>query len=229
MPGAEDQNQPGADEQEEKKKNNKDESTGNPDDESSNQDDGELDYADAEKVKAEIKKLRAENAKSRVKNKELAQKANLLETTFGNLKKSLGLEGEDASPEEKIKALQKHNEALQTEIAISGIERENGIPSEHSKYFRFLLSEKMSALEEGAEIDEADLQEIVAEVKGLATKKGKSSTGVNSPNHRPDEGAGALTVEKFASMNMGERSQLYAKNRAEYDRLFKAASEKRLL
>lgn len=229
MPGAEDQIQPGAEDDKNKDLNQNPNPGGEGDDDGKG-DDG-LDLANADAVKAEIKKLRDEAAKARIKNKELAQKANAGDALLQRLKKSLGADGDDVSPEEKLASIQQQNEALQTEIAFSQIAREHDIPKEHDKYFRFLMAERMTSLEENAELDEKDIGEIVAEVKTLAKSKGKNSTGLNSDDQgkKPAGNNEGLTVEKFVAMNVGERSSLYVKNPAEYNRLFTAAAEKRLI
>jgi hypothetical protein len=194
-------------------------------------DDDGLDYADAEKVKAEIKKLRTENAKARLKRKELAKAKADSDARIAKFKKLAG--GDDADDEktleEKLKVREKKNQELEAELHMRELEGELQIPKENSKYFRYLLQEAAEELAEGEELDEDQLQEIVKQVKAV-NGKGKNSTGLNSDGAPPPGGDGAaLTVEKFAEMNLGERSALYTKNQKEYERLMAAAREKKLL
>lgn len=235
MPGADDhKEQPGADDIEDKKKlnQNDDDDAGGADDIDNgkgdeNEDEG-FDYSDADKTKAEIQKLRKENAKHRIKNKETNARLSALETKFGGVKKALGVE-EEESPEEKAEKLQSQNERLQLEVHIAQLARDFEIPKEHDKYFRFLLASKMEQLEEGEELSDEDLEEVVKDVRTVSAKKGSGSSGVNASGKKADEGAGDITVEKFAKMNLGERSEIYTKNPGQYNSLFQAAKEKGLL
>ena len=234
MPGAKDQKKPkpGAEEEEEivTPDPNADDASGDEGEEGKGDEAGDdgIDFADAEKAKAEILKLRKENAKHRIKNKETNARLSALETRFGGVKKALGVE-EEESPEEKAGKLQAQNEHLQMEVHIAQIAREYEIPKEHDKYFRFLLASKMEQLEDGDELADEDLEEVVNDVKMLANKKGGGSSGVNAKGKKPDEGVGDITVEQFANMNTGERSQLYTKNPGQYNTLFQAAKGKGLL
>lgn len=194
-----------------------------------------FDYSDPEKAKAEIKRLRDENAKARIKNKETSQRLTTLEQTFGGLKKALGVSDDKELTPEELKAererLMAERDALLVDQQLREMESEHSIPKEHSKYFRFLLNEKLESLEEGEELPQEDLEDIVKQVKSLGgTKKSGNSTGLNSGGApSPKEGTGDLTVEDFAEMTLGERTALYTKNPQEYNRLFAAANAKGLL
>jgi len=190
----------------------------------------DFDYSNTEAVKAEIKKLRKESADRRLKNKELTQKLTGFETTLGAIKSKLGLEDDELTLEEKAERIQAENEQLQQQLFIGEIEQELGISKEQRKFFRFLLNEKLEALEEGDELGEEELLQIVAELKETTgAKEVKSSTGVTPKGKTPDNGNNGLTVEQFAKMNVAEKSKLYQDDPAEYNRLFSEAREKRLL
>lgn len=237
MPGAQDdKNQPGAGDDPSKTGGNNEDpnkgkgGAGGDDDPEAGQDD--LDYGDAEKVKAEIAKLRKENAKHRHAKKEAYQAKTDAETKLAAAKKLLGVEGDDESLEDKIKARDQRIAELEMETHLRNIESDLEIPKEHGEYFRFLLSKEFEKLKEGEELADEVLEGIVEKVKTLGGGKGKQqqSTGLDSggkPN--ADEGKGTLSVEQFVKMSVGEKSQLYVKNPQEYNRLFSAAREKKLL
>jgi hypothetical protein len=193
----------------------------------------EIDDRDPEKLKAEIKRLRAENAKARIKNKETLQSRSALEAQINSLKKSLGVgEGDDESPEDKIAAREARIAQLEMENHLRDIETEFEIPTEHRDYFRFLLGQETAQLEEGEELEEEKFLSIVQKVKALpgGSKKKGGSTGLNTDDAPGAAGGkGALTVEQFAAMSLGERTAVYNKNPAEYNRLFAAARDKKLI
>lgn len=227
MPGAEDMknDQTGADDKTKDQNQGEDNQSG-ADDQSG--DDG-ADFSDPVKAKAEIEKLRKEAAKHRTKAKDLEGKMQDLNGKFDKLKKAFGGEDEEVDPEKMIQQLQAEKEALAIEVSISQVARAHAIPAEQDKYFRFLLAEKMEGLEEGEEITDEDVALIAAEVMKVSSKAAKNSTGVNSAGKHSGESSGETTVEAFAKMNVGEKSALYAKNPAEYNRLFSLAKEKRLI
>lgn len=186
------------------------------------------DFADPEKAKAEIKKLRGEAAKYRTKSKGLEGQMTALNEKFSKIQKAFGVEDE-VDPETKVTELQAKNEALAIELSISQLSRAHNITADQDKYFRFLLSEKMGSLEENEEMTDEHVAEIALEVQKFSGKA-PTSTGLNG-NKKPsaDSGKGALTVQAFVKMNTGEKSELYAKNPAEYTRLFSEAKEQKLL
>jgi hypothetical protein len=191
----------------------------------------EFDYSDPEKVQKELKKLRKENASRRVSSKEANEKLAKMEETQKKLKVALGLEEED-DPAEQVESLRSQNEALQMEIQLNSIASELEIPAKGQKYFKFLIHDRLSELEEGEELSDEDLAEIAKEVKGMGGNA-PSSTGVNSGGQggggkAPSKGD-EMTVEQFGQMSLTEKSALYQKNPKEYERLFSAAKEKGLV
>lgn len=212
------------------KKKADEDGTGSQDDGNEGEDDSI--FSDPKKAAELVKSLRTENAKHRTKNKELGSKLAAMEGTLGKLKKAFGGEEDDESdPAEKVAELSSANERLTMELHLRDIARESGVPAEREKYFRFLLAEKLEALEEGEELGEEDIAEAVkAATDGFAPKK--SSTGVkpgtgDAPN--PDSKPGDVTVEQFVKMNSGEKSQLYTKNPDLYQKLFAEAVAKKIL
>ena len=187
-------------------------------------------FSDAKKAEAEIKKLRAENAKSRLKNKDLDGQMASMKATFDKLQAAFGGEKDETPPEEKVKQLQSQSEAMAVEGSITQLAWEQGIPFEQGDYFKFLLLKQFESLEEGEELSEEALSEVIAKVKGTQGGSGTNSTGLNSnAAPAPKAGAGDITVQKFVAMNLGEKSALYAKDQATYTRLFAEAQEKKLL
>lgn len=242
MPGAKPNGQPGAGKKEGQEDPNLDEQdpTNNEDDENPGDDDDDDDGGNEgddevegldDKAKAIIKNLRKENAKSRLRNREMAQKLSGFEGTLGALKKALGVEGDDESPEEKVKTLSDKTAALEMELQLTNLSRELEIPRDQEKYFRFLLNERLAELDEGEELTEEELEEVAQQAKSVSSKKaGNNSTGLNGKGGgQPPAKGGELSVEDFARMNPGEKSALYVKNPGLYNKLFAAANEKGLL
>lgn len=186
-----------------------------------------------DKTKAYLKKLRGENAKHRTKNKELTSKLTGFEGTLAKLKAAFGGEDEQTDPAELAQSLQARNEALEVELGIAQLTMEHGIPTEGQKYFRFLIEQQADELAEGEEISDEQITKIVAEVS-KTIGKGKGSTNANSTGlnggKRPDpDAAGAVTVEQFSKMTIAEKNELFLKDQQQYQKLFNAAVEKRLI
>jgi flavodoxin len=179
-----------------------------------------------ENLKGYIQKLRNEAATNRKTNKALeAEKTSLAERVSNlesGLKKALGIEDEEASPEEVAKVLKDQTETQGLEIAILESAIEHGIPKEHVKYFRFLLGERLGAMEDGEELTDEMMGEIVTQVKSVAGPK-MTSTGVGdgqgAGKKPPAGGGGEITVEQFKKMSTTEKTQLYIKDQPLYERL----------
>ncbi len=190
------------------------------------------DFSDPAKALAEIKKLRAENAKHRTKNKSLEDEFGKVKGTMSKLKSALGVEGdEEDEPEKQIATLKQQNEALQIQNAMSELCREHEVPRKGEKYFNFLIAQEFESLEEGAEIPEERILEIVKETKQMFSSGNGSGTGTGVGTGKkppPGENADAISAAQFAKMNPGEKSVLYTKNPALYSKLFNEAKEKRL-
>lgn len=179
-------------------------------------------------TKAHIEKLRREAAGYRVKAKEATDK---LQT----VKKSLGIEGDLESPEEKVKNLSQEKLTLSFENAVLASALENGVPKEGLDYFSFLVQREASGLKENEEVSAERLSALALEAKTKAIKTPASSTVTPTPG----SGGGAtppapangdqLTVEKFAVMTMTEKSKLYETNPTVYEQMFKTALEKKLI
>lgn len=232
MPGAneETKNEPGAqDDQDQNQGDQGSNKGGGKDQQTQDKDTG---FKTLEEANSYIKNLRTENANHRTKNKELTSKFSAMEGTLSKLKQALGGEdGEEIDPAEALGAYQAENEALKTDKALTDLALENDIPPKQTKYFKYLVAERLSELEEGEELDEEALAEIMQEVRGLdAKKKGKTGTGLND-DHRPsdDGNGGDPTAEDFGNMDMNARNSLYVKNPPLYTKLFNEAKAKGLL
>lgn len=176
------------------------------------------DFADPKKAMEEIKKLRKEAADRRTKAKEAETKFNALNAKLEKLSKLFGDEDE-VDPETKLKTLQEEKEALEIEASIAHLSRVYQVPVEQDDYFRFLLSQRLGALKEGEELGEDELMEVIEKVKAVAAP-GKPSGGTGLGGQKPQPGAGeAVTVDQFKKMSTLEKSALYQKNPALYDKL----------
>jgi type I site-specific restriction-modification system R (restriction) subunit len=184
-------------------------------------------------LKPYVQKLRKEAGKYRTKAKNLEGEIAGNRETLTKYQKAMAIiggqdEGEKVDPEAQIQSLQDSYQGLEMEHAILQSAYSNGIPQEQVKYYRFLLSEKLQAMEDGEELSEDDMAEITAEVKKAGGVKAQGSTGVSANGNAPapQSGKGSVTVEQFKRMSTTEKSSLYAKDSAMYQRL---ADEARLV
>jgi hypothetical protein len=183
-----------------------------------------------EATKKYIAKLRKENASHRTKSKDLASKLKLSDEQKRAILKAAGIESEDEKPEEKISKLTQETQTQSFRLAILESAMQHGVPRDQVDFYEFLVSKATSQLEEGEELSEEALAEIVTQVKASGktpanTKPGKE--GDKTPP--PGSDANRVTLEKFISMSMMEKSALYTKNEALYTELMTQAKAKRKL
>ena len=171
--------------------------------------------------KAYIESLRKENAKYRTKSKELETQYTSINERFSKVEKGLkglfgeGEEGDDMPPEQKLEVMQAQNENLVLNNALTEAALEYGVGKQDYSYFKFLVQERLQALEEGEELTEEDLDVIAKQSKrGLAA----SSTSVED-GEIPPESTGGITLDSFKEMGINERSVLFSKNEALYKQL----------
>jgi len=179
------------------------------------------------KVQKMIKDLRAENAKHRTDGKKVSDRLTNLESI---LKKVAGGDTEEETPEEKLASLSGRAESAEVRSTMLEIAIENGISKDSFEYFEFLMTKKLSALEEGAELSEEDLEEVLKKVK-VGAKKGPAQTSPDDDKEK-DKNPGSnneMTVEQFAKLGMMTKSKLYNEKPETYNSLLKQAKEKRLL
>jgi len=175
------------------------------------------------KTKAYIQKLRKEAAGGRTEHNKL--KAQVEQLTAG-LKKLVGGE-DDTPPEKKMEMLEAQQASSQFENAILNTAIEHGIPKEGMKYFKFLMGSAFEELQEGEELSEEKILEVVKEAKGRGAAPAPSTSP--SGTTPPPSGKGSVTLEQFARMSLTEKSDLYNKNAELYQALFNEAKEKRML
>lgn len=189
-------------------------------------DDSKLDEA----TKNYIAKLRKENGNHRTKSKDLASKLTESEARRKAILKAAGIEDESEKPEEKVKALtaETQNQAFRNAVLESAIE--HGIPKDGLKYYQFLIAEATGELKEGEELDDDKLAEIVAEAKKGRTAKSANSTVDGGKGATTKPGAsGEITLEKFCSMSITEKSKLYMEKPDLYSTLVAQAKAKKKL
>lgn len=184
-------------------------------------DDSKLD----EKTKSYVEKLRKENAKHRVKGKDLASKLKLSETQRKAILKAAGIEDDSDTPEEKVKSLTAESQTLSFRNAVLELAVEQGIPKEQLKFFQFLVAEAVGELEEGDELSEETLADIVKQAQGGTGKAAKSSVGGGGKSPKPGE-TSEIDLAKFLAMGINERSLLYGKNPEAYLKLTEEAKAK---
>lgn len=181
-----------------------------------------------EKTKGYIAKLRKENKErrqeSQTQRQQLQQLTSQFEAVKGKLKGVFG-EGEEGeeewTPEQKIEMLSYAVEEREAELEFMRGALSLGIydPADQ-KYLSFLLNQHMEDKEDGYEIDEDTLREIVADVqsrsKSARAGSGNSSFNSTKPGNSRKEGSGEITLEAFKKMGMTEKSDLYVKNQPLY-------------
>jgi hypothetical protein len=186
-----------------------------------------------EKTKKYLAKLRKENATHRTKAKDLKSKFEDSEAKRKAILKAAGIDDDTAPPEERLKASEKEKQNLAFRNAILESAVSNGIPNDRLKYYQFLISEAVSELEEGEELSEGKLAEIVSEAKKGGSKGAANSTvgagGTGNGNPNPSGGEDKITLEKFCSMSILQKSALYEKNRDLYAALVAEAKAKKKL
>lgn len=185
-----------------------------------------------EQTKAYIEKLRKENATHRTKNKELASKFKVSEEQKKAVLKAIGIESDDEKPEEKVKALTSETQNLAFRNAILESAVQHGIPADKVKYYQFLVTEAASELEDGAELSDEQLEEIVKDVKASSGTKGNTSVGKGGKNGKeppPPGPSGDISLDQFCRMTMLQKSELYTKNPDLYKTLLAEAKAKKRL
>lgn len=193
-------------------------------------DDAEPDFASLDpRTQNYIKKLRRENADAR-------KDFNALKGQFDGFQEKLksfaGGNGDDEqlTPEQQVDFLQGHVESIAVQNAILTQALHHGIGVDGLEYFQFKVTKACEELEEGEELSDEALAEIVADVRG---KTGASKSGATSPaghaggNPPPKPADDGITVEKFAA-SLTLQSQIYNKDPERYARLRDEAKAKGL-
>lgn len=172
-----------------------------------------------------IKKLRKENGDRRTE-------ANNLKTKEDKVKAALKLlsgEDDEEEPEVKLGKISEQLQSTQMRSAMLELAYEHGVPADQRDYFEFLMGKKLETLEEGEELDEDGLQEVLGKVK----KKGTANTSTKGDGKGdPGKGPGAsdgTTLDQFIAMGMAAKSKLYAEKPEVYASLMAEAKKKKLL
>jgi len=182
-------------------------------------------------TKAYVAKLRGENKQRRLEADSLKEKTTKLETEFneitGKLKSVLGGgddEDEEYTPAQKVELLTHEIEARDAHIAFMESSLALGITDpKDRKYFQFLLDDHMSEQEDGYELPDDVLDELVGQVRQRSQLKGPFAGGTTSFSNGKTpptrEGSGEISVAQFMAMKTTERGALYGKNPELYNRL----------
>lgn len=186
-----------------------------------------------EKTKAYLAKLRKENAGHRTKAKDLASQLKTSEDQKKAILKAAGIEDDSETPEEKLKVLSVESQQLAFRSAILESAVQHGIGKDDLEFFEFLVAKSVESLEEGEELTEEQMTEIVTKVKKGSKTPANSSVGnggggkgAPNPNPNPTE----VTLEKFIRMSITEKSKLYETNVELYTSLMtQARAQKKLV
>ncbi|MCK5880844.1 MAG: hypothetical protein KAG18_03150 [Sinobacterium sp.] len=165
----------------------------------------------------QIKDLRQENGDRRTKSTALEDRLGKIE---GGLKSMFGGgEGEELTPEQQLEAVVSENEALKYDMAMNDVCREHEISPDKKEYFDFLLNKACDTLEEGQELPEEALLEIVQQAKSSGAKA-NSSVEEDNGGKKPEGSKGEKTLEEFNKMSIVEKTKLYQESPAVYKSLF---------
>lgn len=190
---------------------------------------GGMSMEDAQKA---IKALREENAKHRTTNKELMDR-------FGKLESGLkGLFGDNdpGDPnkpiEDKITALEAKiqeeaaiREAREAEAALTQLAYDHKIPNDERDYFEFLIEKELGSLKEGEQLSQEAIEEIAKKVRVKSAPSATSVTDGEGGPKIPSNKDGEVTIDEFKDMSMGQKSALYSKDPALYNRLMNQAKQ----
>ncbi len=184
-----------------------------------------------EKTKAYLAKLRKENAGHRTKAKELASKLTESEERKKAMLKAAGIEVETEDPAELLEVARAGNEQLAFRSAILESALQNGIGKDDFEFYEFCVAKAVGELQEGDELTDEQMAEIVKRVKTKsAGAAANSSVGAGGGGNRnPAANDTTVTLEKFLRMNITEKSALYEKNLDLYKELMAQAKAQRKL
>ena len=184
-----------------------------------------------EKTKAYLAKLRKENAGHRTKAKDLASQLKISEDQKKAVLKAIGIESDDSKPEDKIKALSVESQQLAFRSAILESAVQHGIGKDDLEFFEFLVAKGVGELEEGEELSEDAMTAIVTKVTKAG--KGKANTSVGTGDGKGKKPAGdkdgEVTLAKFITMSITEKSKLYTDNVDLYTSLITEAKRQKKL
>lgn len=174
-----------------------------------------------------IKSLRTENAKKRQDSNNAKTKLDKYEKAF---KLISGEDEDEEEPEVKLGKVTAFAQDIQMKNALLEIAYENNVPAEQREYFEFLMQKKLDSLEEGAELSEEELTEVLTQVKG----KGKATTSTTGDGGKggKDKKPGSddsVTLDQFVSMGMVAKSKLYNEKPELYNALMAEARSKKLV
>lgn len=177
-----------------------------------------------EKQQAYLKKLREENARYRTSAKTLEEKLGKFEK---GLKTLVGGEDEQVSPEEQLEQIKAINETYLLENSLKDMALEHGLNKSSFKYFKYLMNEKFSSLDEGEEISEEEVEQFVVEAKRVGGQTAAKTSVKEDSKKEPSDSNDEVTVEEFMAMGIVQKSMLYEKNKALYDKLYAQSRKKK--
>lgn len=165
-----------------------------------------------------IKKLRNENKTLRANNKSTSERMGKIEQAL----KLVNGDGEDdEAPEVKLGRVNAQNEELAITNAFKDLALEHSINKEQFKYFSFLMNEAISELGEDEEMDEEQLESIVAEAKAKAPKASSTTSVTGKKGGQGPKKSDTVTAEQFKKLGIIGRSKLYRENPDLYNSLSK--------
>jgi len=175
-------------------------------------------------AQTEIRGLRKESARHRNDNKSLSERLGHIE---GGLKKMVGGEDTEDTPEQQMQSLSDTNEGLSFTNAVLALSIEHGVPQDNVEYFSFLMEKTLESLEDDQELSEEEVLAVIQKVKGQGRAAGNSS--VDDGKAPSPGGTSDVTLEQFSAMTVLEKSELYRKKPDVYKKLFAQAKQKKMI
>ncbi len=205
----------------EKAKKDDDEEEDDEEDDDEDDDRPDLESLD-DKTKKYIKKLRGENAKRRTDHNVMTSK---MEKWEKGLKSMFGDDEDETPPEQKLEAMSGQYESAVTENAILKLALENGITgAENVEYFEFQMGKILGSLEEGEEMTEEQLDEVLAKCSRSGGKANTSTKDSGKGGKGPEKKDGETTQAEFDKMGISQKSLLYGKSPELYNKLMANSS-----
>jgi hypothetical protein len=184
------------------------------------------------KAQKYIKGLRKENAKYRTSRNKHKQD---YEDLAARLKGIADGDENALTPEEAAEVLSQENGSLAFSNQVLRVAVANGISGEDElEYFEFLIGKEVSKLDEGEELDEDAIGELVAKVRkkhggGSASTSFSADKSKQNGKKKPEGNDGKITLDDFVNMTMVQKSELYRKDKDTYEKLVAQAKQKRRL
>lgn len=193
-------------------------------------------FTSLEEANKAIKALRKENASRRTASKSQEDQLAALTAKLTKITGHLGLDDNEADPEEALTALQSQYASLEMDMAVMQMARTHNIPVQHDEYFKFLAQKRIAEFEASSgkdeELPEDFFEKIAEEVSQYASPKGSQRGSIGAGDggsKKPAGSAPEMTAEQFSGLGIDAKIALKKSDPEKYKRLWDEAVSKRLI